>query len=105
MDLINKKKKAEVRVINGKESRCCTKCKEWKPFSEFYKDNRVNSSLPIGSICKACEKIRMKDYMSNRYKGRRSAILPEKIQGIFYPTNQPLRCRGINSVYQRTYTA
>ena len=45
-------KKIEHTFIDGVEGKVCTKCGEWKPLSEFGKDNRASDSL--NCHCEPC---------------------------------------------------
>jgi len=44
------------RVIRGFKEKLCSRCKQWKYYSDFYKDNRAKDRLM--SWCKECERKR-----------------------------------------------
>lgn len=63
------------RVIRGFKEKLCSRCKQWKYYSDFYKNNRSNDGLSVS--CKECERKRTehkrksdKKYLRYEYRHR-----------------------------------
>jgi RNase P subunit RPR2 len=48
------------RLINGIEHKICTRCQQWKPVDEYYRDKKSADGLRY--YCKECNSNYRKDY-------------------------------------------
>jgi len=65
------------RVIHGFKEKLCSRCKQWKYYSEFYKNSQSKDGLSLG--CKECgrkryERIRKTGRRNLRYEDRHRVV-------------------------------